>query len=75
MAKTLDKVLVKLLRCPLTGAALVQEGDELVTQGTPSVRYPILDGRPILVPAAARRSDDAPPHEPGAAQERPTDAG
>jgi len=75
MAKTLDKALVKLLRCPLTGATLVQEGDELVAQGTPSVRYPILDGRPVLVPSAARRSDDRAAQTGAAAQARPTEAG
>ncbi|WP_415856544.1 Trm112 family protein [Sinomonas sp. G460-2] len=43
-----------LLRCPVTGSALVQEGDELVASapgpdGTVP-RYPIEDGIPVLLP-------------------------
>lgn len=46
--------LLSVLRCPVTGSALVQEGDELVATSpaadgvTP--RYAIEDGIPLLLP-------------------------
>jgi uncharacterized protein YbaR (Trm112 family) len=46
--------LLSVLRCPVTGSALVQEGDELVA-ATPGadgqkLRYAIEDGIPLLLP-------------------------
>ncbi|MBO1266506.1 Trm112 family protein [Arthrobacter cavernae] len=46
--------LLSILRCPVTGSPLVQEGDELVsTTAGPDgekVRYAIEDGIPLLLP-------------------------
>jgi uncharacterized protein YbaR (Trm112 family) len=46
--------LLSVLRCPVTGSPLVQEGDELVStaageSGVP-LRYAIEDGIPLLLP-------------------------
>jgi uncharacterized protein YbaR (Trm112 family) len=59
--------LLSVLRCPVTGSALVQEGEELVTAGKDTggerLRYAIEDGIPLLLPpelvaaAAAAPSD------------------
>ncbi len=58
MATALDKSFLKLLRCPLTGAPLVQAGDELIADcPDPAPRYPIIDGKPILTAEAARLPD------------------
>ncbi|MEN8581199.1 hypothetical protein B1A87_012170 [Arthrobacter sp. KBS0703] len=59
--------LLSVLRCPVTGSALTQEGEELVStapadNGEP-MRYAIEDGIPLLLPpelvaaANAARSD------------------
>ncbi len=47
--------LLSILRCPVTGSTLNQDGDELVTatgghNGEP-LRYSINDGIPVLLPA------------------------
>jgi uncharacterized protein YbaR (Trm112 family) len=46
--------LLSVLRCPVTGSALVQDGEELVTTtaGADGVklRYKIEDGIPLLLP-------------------------
>ena len=46
--------LLSVLRCPVTGSALVQEGDELVStlpgESGEMLRYPIEDGIPLLLP-------------------------
>lgn len=46
--------LLSILRCPVTGSALVQEGDELVStapdESGDKVRYGIEDGIPLLLP-------------------------
>ena len=46
--------LLSVLRCPVTGSPLVQEGEELVatTPGNPALklRYAIQDGIPLLLP-------------------------
>jgi hypothetical protein len=50
----LSSALLAVLRCPVTGSTLVQEGDELVaTASAPNgttPRYPIEDGIPVLLP-------------------------
>ena len=46
--------LLSVLRCPVTGSPLVQDGGELVTTEAGSagvkLRYPIEDGIPLLLP-------------------------
>ena len=59
--------LLSVLRCPVTGSPLLQEGDELVStmpgESGGMLRYPIEDGIPLLLPpellpaAAAAPSD------------------
>jgi uncharacterized protein YbaR (Trm112 family) len=59
--------LLSVLRCPVTGSTLTQEGEELVStapaEGGEPVRYGIEDGIPLLLPpellaaANAARSD------------------
>ena len=69
----LSPELLSVLRCPVTGSALVQEGDELVAAvaGESGVkpRYAIEDGIPLLLPpellaaataAASDQHDSAP---------------
>ncbi|MCC9205387.1 Trm112 family protein [Arthrobacter sp. zg-Y769] len=51
--------LLDVLRCPVTGSPLVQDGDELVStvpdaSGNP-VRYRLDEGIPVLLKAAAPR--------------------
>ena len=50
----LSSELVSVLRCPVTGSGLVQEGDELVTVTADGagnkLRYKIEDGIPLLLP-------------------------
>ncbi|MGX5714540.1 Trm112 family protein [Arthrobacter sp. MAHUQ-56] len=68
--------LLSILRCPVTGSPLVQEGEELVatTAGEDGVtnRYAIEDGIPLLLPpellaaAAAAGSDQ---HDPDATRQ------
>lgn len=46
--------LLSVLRCPVTGSPLVQEGEELVSTAAGGsgvkLRYPIQDGIPLLLP-------------------------
>jgi uncharacterized protein YbaR (Trm112 family) len=46
--------LLSVLRCPVTGSTLVQEGDELVSTAAGAsgekLRYAIEDGIPLLLP-------------------------
>ncbi|KRE77363.1 Trm112 family protein [Arthrobacter sp. Soil763] len=46
--------LLSVLRCPVTGSALVQEGEELVAAAPDAegrqLRYAIEDGIPLLLP-------------------------
>ncbi|WP_334171344.1 Trm112 family protein [Sinomonas sp.] len=55
--------ILAVLRCPVTGSALVQEGDELVASAAGpdgSVpRYPVEDGIPVLLPPAEASADPA----------------
>ena len=63
----LSPELLSVLRCPVTGSGLVQEGDELITvtadEAGNKLRYRIEDGIPLLLPpellpaAAAAPSD------------------
>ena len=50
----LSPELLSVLRCPVTGSGLVQEGDELVTvtadDSGNNLRYRIEDGIPLLLP-------------------------
>jgi uncharacterized protein YbaR (Trm112 family) len=62
MAK-LPPELIAVLRCPVTGSSLVQEGDELVATGQDAAgrqpRYRIDEGIPVLLPPAADGPDAA----------------
>jgi uncharacterized protein YbaR (Trm112 family) len=53
MAK-ISPELLSVLRCPVTGSSLVQEGEELVStaagESGVKLRYPIQDGIPLLLP-------------------------
>ena len=65
--------LLSVLRCPVTGSSLVQDGDELVSteagESGEMLRYAIEDGIPLLLPpellsaatAAASDQHDAAP--------------
>ncbi|MCB5272753.1 hypothetical protein BJG92_00256 [Arthrobacter sp. SO5] len=74
--------LLSVLRCPVTGSALVQEGEELVTATAggngEKLRYTIEDGIPLLLPpellpaAAAAPSDQ---HDAGKRAARHNPAG
>jgi uncharacterized protein YbaR (Trm112 family) len=72
----LSPSLLAVLRCPVTGSALVQDGDALVaTAAAPdgaAPRYAIEDGIPVLLApehlqAAAEAASDQ--HDPSTAQE------
>jgi uncharacterized protein YbaR (Trm112 family) len=73
----LSPELLSVLRCPVTGSALVQEGEELVAAvaGDSGVkpRYAIEDGIPLLLPpellaAASAAGSDRHDSAPEAAQ-------
>ncbi len=73
----ISPALLSILRCPVTGSALVQEGEELVAvapdRDGQTLRYMIEDGIPLLLPpellaaATAASSDqhDGGPHDAG----------
>jgi len=73
--------LLSVLRCPVTGSALVQEGDELVA-ATPGAdgqkpRYAIEDGIPLLLPPELLAAATAAPsdqHDGGRADGAPRHA-
>lgn len=71
--------LLSVLRCPVTGSPLVQDGDELVATaagaGGEKPRYAIEDGIPLLLPpellaaatsAGSDQHDSAPGNGPAA---------
>lgn len=65
-AFTMPKVspeLLSILRCPVTGSALMQEGEELVSTEADAagnkVRYGIEDGIPLLLPPDLLPAADA----------------
>jgi uncharacterized protein YbaR (Trm112 family) len=76
----LSPELLSVLRCPVTGSALAQDGDELVTvtadDSGNKLRYRIEDGIPLLLPpellpaATAARSDQ---HDGGENDTAPND--
>ncbi|GAA1453736.1 Trm112 family protein [Nesterenkonia lacusekhoensis] len=51
MPSTLPASLLEVLRCPVTGSPLRQDGDELVAVEDETMRYPIEHGVPTLLPA------------------------
>ncbi|OFI37794.1 hypothetical protein BIU82_07990 [Arthrobacter sp. SW1] len=64
--------LLSILRCPVTGSALVQEGEELVATEADATgskpRYTIQDGIPLLLPPellAAAGSASSDQHDAG----------
>lgn len=68
----LSPELLSVLRCPVTGSALVQEGEELVTASPDAegrkLRYTIEDGIPLLLPPellAAATSAPSDQHDGG----------
>lgn len=48
-AGALSENLLQILRCPVSGSTLRQEGDQLVSTRDPSLRYPIERGVPKLL--------------------------
>jgi uncharacterized protein YbaR (Trm112 family) len=73
--------LLSVLRCPVTGSSLVQEGDELVStaagESGEKLRYAIEDGiplllRPELIPAASAASSEQHDASSGTASSHPT---
>ena len=54
----LSPELLSVLRCPVTGSLLEQDGDELVStapgESGQKLRYPIADGIPLLLPPELR---------------------
>ena len=56
--------LLSVLRCPVTGSPLVQEGEELVStaagESGEKLRYPIEDGIPLLLPPELLRPPTPP---------------
>ncbi|GAC1381645.1 MAG: hypothetical protein NVSMB43_22800 [Pseudarthrobacter sp.] len=63
MAK-ISPELLSVLRCPVTGSPLVQEGEELVStaagESAVLLRYPIQDGIPLLLPPELLQAATAP---------------
>ena len=69
----LSPELLSVLRCPVTGSALVQEGDELIATAADgsgaTPRYRIEDGIPLLLrPELLSAATTAPAEQPDAGQ-------
>jgi len=73
--------LLSVLRCPVTGSELVQDGEELVTVSPDAegrtLRYTIEDGIPLLLPPELLAAATAAPSDQhdAAAQDTPQKAG
>ncbi len=52
----LNACVVAMLRCPLTGSPLSQDGEWFVSE-VGKVRYPVVDGVPVLLADKARLPD------------------
>lgn len=48
-AAALSQDLLEILRCPVSGSTLRQEGDQLISTSDPSLRYAIQRGVPTLL--------------------------
>jgi uncharacterized protein len=68
----LSPELLSVLRCPVTGSALVQEGEELVATAADgsgvTPRYRIEDGIPLLLPPELLSAATASAGQPSAGQ-------
>jgi uncharacterized protein YbaR (Trm112 family) len=80
----ISPALLSILRCPVTGSSLVQEGDELVSttagESGEKILYPIEDGIPLLLPpellaAATNAPSDQHDHAPTRSDEAATPKG
>ena len=78
----ISPALLSVLRCPVTGSALVQEGDELVAASPDTdgrkPRYRIEDGIPLLLPPellAAATSAPSDQHDGGPVHGGRSDSG
>jgi uncharacterized protein YbaR (Trm112 family) len=49
----IDAALLEILRCPLTGSRLRQEGDFLIAE-TGGLAYPVRDGFPVMLMEEAK---------------------
>jgi uncharacterized protein YbaR (Trm112 family) len=71
----LSPELLSVLRCPVTGLTLVQEGDELVTvpagESDERLRYAIEDGIPLLLPPELLPAATSTPADQHAATDSP----
>ena len=72
----LSPELLSVLRCPVTGSALAQDGDELVTvtagESGNKLRYRIEDGIPLLLPPELLPAAAAAPADQPAADRQET---
>ena len=68
----LSPELLAVLRCPVTGSSLVQEGGELVSSAKDAtgrqLRYRIDEGIPVLLPPALQEAGQTGSAQPAAAQ-------
>jgi uncharacterized protein len=68
----LSPELLAVLRCPVTGSSLVQEGEELVSSAKDAngrqLRYRIDEGIPVLLPPALQEASQPADAQPADAQ-------